>query len=479
MSNTEYDLCIIGGGAAGLVVAAGGAALGARVVLVEKHKMGGDCLHYGCIPSKTLLHAAKVAQTMRSADSAGITSHMPEIDLARVMERVAAVIKAIEPHDSPERFRSLGVEVISGAGSFTAPDTFVVNDKKIRARHFVIATGSRPAIPAIAGIESVPYLTNEQIFELREAVPSLIVIGGGPIGLEMAQAFSRLGSKVTVVQRGAQLLPREDGDLAAVIAQRLASEGVELLTGHTPVRVEGPRGDIRLTVADSHGATRTLHASHLLLAAGRSANIENLGLEAAGVRVEQGRIVIDPRLRTSNKRIFAAGDVAGGQFTHMAEHHAGIVLRNTLFRLPAKVEQRVIPWATFTDPELARVGLSENEAKAEGIDHRVYTFPLAEIDRARTDGIDAGLAKIITSPKGKLLGAAIAGVNAGELIHEYVLALAKGMKAADLSGVIHIYPSLAQINRRVADARMKEGLTPTAKRWIQRIFRLRGGQAGP
>ncbi len=474
MSQTEYDLCIIGGGAAGLVAAAGGATLGAKVVLVEKHKMGGDCLHYGCIPSKSLLHAAKVAQTLRTADSVGLTAHTPEIDLAKVMERIAAVIKTIEPHDSPERFRSLGVEVISGSGTFTTPESFVVNGKEIRARHFVIATGSRPAIPAIPGIEKVPYLTNEQIFDLREPVPSLTIIGGGPIGLEMAQAFVRLGSKVTVVQRGDQLLPREDADLAAIIAKRLDDEGVELLTGHTPMGVDGQKGDIRLTVRNHQGIERTIQSTHLLLAAGRNANIENLGLERAGVTVEKGRILLDQRLRTSNRRIFAAGDVAGGQFTHMAEHHAGVVLRNTLFRLPAKIEQRVIPWATFTDPELARVGLSETEAKAANIDHRVYTFPLAEIDRARTDDIHEGMAKIITTPKGRLLGAAIAGANAGELIHEYVLAIAKGMKAADLSGVIHIYPSLAQINRRVADARLKEGLTPTAKKWIGRIFRLRG-----
>ena len=474
MSQTEYDLCIIGGGAAGLVAAAGGATLGAKVVLVEKHKMGGDCLHYGCIPSKSLLHAAKIAHTLRTAGNVGLTSHTPEIDLAKVMERIAAVIKTIEPHDSPERFRSLGVEVISGSGAFTGPDSFVVNGKALLARHFVIATGSRPAIPAIPGIETVPYLTNEQIFNLREPVPSLTIIGGGPIGLEMAQAFARLGSKVTVVQRGDQLLPQEDADLAAIIAKRLAAEGVELLTRHVPVSVDGQKGDIRLTIRNHQGIERTLQATHLLLAAGRNANIENLGLECAGVTVEKGRILLDQRLRTSNKQIFAAGDVAGGQFTHMAEHHAGVVLRNSLFRLPVKIEQRVIPWATFTDPELARVGLSETEANAAKIDHRVYTFPLAEIDRARTDDIHEGMAKIITTPKGKLLGAAIAGANAGELIHEYVLAIAKGMKAADLSSVIHIYPSLAQINRRVADVRLKEGLTPTAKRWIRRIFRLRG-----
>jgi len=455
-------------------VAAGGAALGAKVVLVEKNRLGGDCLYHGCVPSKSLLHAAKVAHTLRHANSVGIASHTPVIDLATVMGRVAAVIRAIEPHDSPERFRSLGVEVIGGSGTFSGPETFTMAGKQIMARHFVISTGSRPAIPAIDSIETVPYLTNEQIFELREAVPQLIVIGGGPVGIEMSQAFARLGTQVTLIQRDTRILPKEDTEVAAVIANRLTSEGIELLTGHTPLHVEGNSGNIRLTVSDSNGASRTLHTTHLLLAAGRRANVENLGLEAAGVMVEKGRIVVDQRLRTSNKRIFAAGDVAGGQFTHMAEHHAGVVLRNALFHLPAKVEQRVTPWAIFTDPELARVGLSENEAKAAGIEHRAYTFPFADLDRARTDNTSEGLAKIITTPKGRLLGAAIVGANAGELIHEYVLAIAKGMKASDLSSVIHIYPTLAQINRRVADARMKESLTPTAKKWIRRVFQLRG-----
>ena len=475
MNKPEFDICVVGGGAAGLVVAAGGASLGAKVALVEKHKMGGDCLHYGCIPSKTLLQSAKVAHTMRSADQAAIPAHTPTPDITTVMERVASVIKSIEPHDSPERFHDLGVDVILGAGKFTSPDTFTADGREITAKHFVIATGSRATVPSIDGINETPYLTNEQVFDLREPVPSLIVIGGGPIGIEMAQAFGRLGSKVYVVQRDSQILPREDADMAAVVAEQLDNEGIELLTGHNTVCVEGSAGDIRLLLNDSQGQEKTVRASHLLIAAGRKTNIENLGLEAAGVETQNGRIISDARLRTSNKRIYVAGDVVGGpQFTHMAEHHAGIVLRNTIFRLPAKVEQKVIPWATFCDPELARVGLSETEAKQQGIAHTAYTFPFQDMDRARADGTTNGFAKIITSPKGKLLGAAIVGPHAGELIHEYVLAIAKGMKASDLSSVIHIYPTLAQINRRVADARMKEGLTPNAKKWIQRIFGLRG-----
>lgn len=475
MSKPEFDICVIGGGSAGLVVAAGGASLGAKVALVEKHKMGGDCLHYGCVPSKTLLQSAKVAHLIRHADAFALPAHAPQVDMAAVMERVASVIKAIEPHDSPARFRGLGVDVILGAGRFLDPHTFAVNDRRVTARRFVIATGSRAAVPPIEGIAQTPYLTNEQLFDLREPVPSLIVTGGGPIGIEMAQAFARLGSRVQVIQRGDRILPKEDPDLAAVVAAQLREEGVELLTNHDTVRVAGGAGDIRMTLKDGQGEEKQLTGSHLLIAAGRRPNIENLGLEAAGVATDKRGVVTDDRLRTSQKHIYAAGDVVGGlQFTHMAEHHAGVVLRNAIFHLPAKVERKVIPWATFSDPELARVGLSETEAKQQGIRHQVFSFPFQDLDRGRTDGATTGCAKIITSPRGKLLGAAIVGPHAGELIHEYVLALAKGMKAADLSAVIHIYPTLAQINRRVADARMKQGLTPTAKKWIKRILRLRG-----
>ena len=474
MNSLEFDLCIIGGGSGGLVAAAGGAALGAKVILIEKHALGGDCLHYGCVPSKALLHAAKVAHTLRTAQRFGIPACTPPIKIGDVMQRVATVIKTIEPHDSPERFRGMGVEVVFGAGQFTDTQTFSVNGRAVTARNFVIATGSHPAIPKIEGLATVPYLTNETVFSLQEPVPSLIVLGAGPIGLEMAQAFSRLGTQVHVVQRGKRILPKEDSDIAAVALQQLRNEGVQFYLEHTPVRVEGTAGDIRLRLK-SGGQEKIVSASHLLIATGRSANTDKLGLEAAGVQLEKGYIVVDRHLRTTNKHIYACGDVTGAyQFTHMAEHQAGVVLRNTLFHWPAKVEQRVIPWCTFTDPEVARVGLSEDEANERKIEHRVYRFPFQDMDRAQTDGETEGFAKIITDPKGRLLGAALAGPHAGELIHEYVLALAKKMKAVDLSDVIHIYPTLAQINRRVADVRRKEGLTPNVKKWIKRIFGLRG-----
>jgi pyruvate/2-oxoglutarate dehydrogenase complex dihydrolipoamide dehydrogenase (E3) component len=474
MKNPEFDLCIIGGGSGGLVAAAGGATLGAKVILIEKHALGGDCLYYGCVPSKALLHSAKVAHTLRTAKQFGIEPCEPDINIGAVMQRVAAVIKTIEPHDSPERFRGMGIEVVFGPGQFTDAHTFSVNGRAITAKNFVIATGSRPATPKIQGLETVPYLTNETVFSLNEPVPSLIVLGAGPIGLEMAQAFCRLGTQVHVVQRGKYILPKEDHDIAAVALRQLSDEGVKFYLEHTTLHVEGQTGDIHIRLK-SGDQEKTIQATHLLIATGRRANSDNLGLENAGIELEQNHIKVDERLRTTNKHVYACGDITGGyQFTHMAEHQAGVVLRNALFHLPAKVEKRVIPWCTFTDPEVARVGLSETEAKDQGIEHRVYTFPFHDMDRAQTDGATAGFAKIITTPKGKLLGAALVGPQAGELIHEYVLALSKKMKAADLSNFIHIYPTLAQINRRVADMRRKEGLTPAAKKWIKCIFGLRG-----
>lgn len=475
MKRPEFDICVIGGGSAGLVVAAGGASLGAKVVLVEKDALGGDCLHYGCIPSKTLLYSAKVAHTIRHARRYGIDSAPPAASIKDVMQRVGDVIKTIEVHDSPERFRGMGVDVIFGAGRFVSTDTFRIDDRVISAKHFVIATGSRPSIPPIAGLDTVPFLTNVSVFSIEEPVPELVILGGGPIGIEMAQAFVRLGSKVTVIQRNTQILTKEDQDISKIVKQRLEDEGVEFQLGSTTQRISGSAGEIELTFAAKDGQQRSITGTHLLVATGRKANSEGLGLENAQVRTQNGRIMTDNRLRTTNRRIFACGDIVGPYlFTHMAEHHAGVVLRNALFRLPAKIEQRVIPWCTFTDPELARTGLSETEAQQIGIRHKVYTFPFRDIDRAQTEGETDGIAKIITDLKGRLLGAALVGPNAGELIHEYIIAIAKRMKASDLSGIIHIYPTLAQINRRVADARMKEGLTPGVRKWIKRIFRLRG-----
>lgn len=476
MPKTEFDLCVIGGGSGGLVAAAGAATLGAKVALVEKHRLGGDCLWTGCVPSKALLQTAKVAHLARTAHRYGLPGHSPRVDIGQVMDRVNSVIAAVEVHDNPQRFRDMGIEVIFGAGRFTDPHVFEVDGRRLTAKNFVIATGSRPGVPPIAGLADVPFLTNEAVFTLREPVPRLLVLGGGPIGVEMAQAFARLGSEVTLIERGPQLLPVEDRDAAAVVERRLRAEGVNVLLDSETLEVSGQTGDLQLTFKQHASATLTVNGSHLLLATGRRANSEGLGLDAAGVRLdERSYIRTDPRLRTTAKHIYACGDVTGPYlFTHMAEHQAGVVLRNALFHLPAKVEQRVIPWCTYSDPEVARVGLSENQARRQGVAHQVYTFPFHDIDRAQTDGETDGFAKIITGPQGKLLGATLVGPHAGELIHEYVLALANGMKAKDLSGVIHIYPTLAQINRRVADQHLKAGLTPRAKKWLKRIFRLRG-----
>ncbi|MEP7084299.1 MAG: FAD-dependent oxidoreductase [Betaproteobacteria bacterium] len=475
MAKPEFDIVVIGGGAGGLVVAAGGAALGAKIALVEKHKMGGDCLNYGCVPSKTLLKSAKVAHLMRTAADYNIPAHAPTPEIAHVMERVAGVIKGIEPTDSPERFRGLGVDVTFGDGKFISPDCFEVNGRKLTGRTFVIATGSRPAAPPIPGLEGVPYLTNETLFDLREQVPSMIIIGSGPIGCEMAQAFARLGTRVTIVDMGAKIMPREDADMAAVVQRQMEHDGVEFHFNASIVRVEGSRHDIRVIVKIAGGVETTLQATHLLVAAGRRANVEGLGLEAAGVTVEKGRIVSDENLRTTNPHIFVCGDVAGGlQFTHVAGHHAGILLRNAIFRMGWAKPSVHVPWCTYTDPELARIGMSESEAVKKGIEHRVYRFGYEEIDRARAEGETEGFAKVVTDPKGKILGAAIVGPHAGEAIHEYVLAVNKGMNLKELAAIIHIYPTFAEINKRVADQRLKEGLTPKSKAWIQRIFGLHG-----
>ena len=475
MARPEFDIVVIGGGAGGLVVAAGGASLGAKVALVEKHKMGGDCLWYGCVPSKTLIKSAHVAHAMRHADRWAIPPHAPSPRLADVMERVAGVIRGIEPTDSPERFRSLGVDVNLGDGKFVAPDAFEVNGRRLTAKTFVISTGSRPAMLPIPGLAEAGALTNETLFDLREDVAHLVVIGGGPIGSEMAQAFRRLGSDVTVVDIAPRILPREDADMADVVYRRMLAEGVRFHFESSIAKVEGRRGDVRVMVKGKDGAERPIQATHMLVAAGRKANVETLALDVAGVELDKGRIVSDARLRTTNPRIFVVGDVAGGyQFTHVAEHHAGIVLRQAIFKLFWTKPSKVVPWCTYTDPELARVGPSEDEAKQQGIAHKVYRFGFDEIDRARAEGETEGFAKLVTDPSGRILGAAIVGPHAGELIAELALAITKGLSAKDISGVIHTYPTLASISRRVADQRLKEGLTPTAKTWIKRIFRLQG-----
>ena len=388
------------------------------------------------------------------------------------MQRIADVIKHIEPNDSPERFQKLGVEIIFSTAKFIDAKTLSADDRTITARHFVLATGTRPAIPDIVGLDTVDYLTHETIFTIKEDISHLIIVGGGAIACELGQSFSRLGATVTLIARSG-LLAKEDDDIAGVIERQFELEGINVHSNNEVEQVIKTEHGLAIQLNDADSTT--IEGSHLLIATGRQPNIEALGLEQAGVDIEHGQLMLDRRLRTSNRRIFACGDVAGPHlFTHMAEHQAGVVLRNTLFHLPTKVQATGVPWCTFTSPEVARVGLSEQEARAQGIQHHVYSFPFNEIDRAITDEQTQGKAKVITKPNGKILGVSIVGAKAGELIAEYNLAMSAGLKLSAISNTIHIYPTLAQLNRRVADQRLKAGLTPSRKKWLKRILGLRG-----
>ena len=446
----KVDLCVIGAGSGGLTVAAGASLMGARVALIERGKMGGDCLNYGCVPSKSLLAAARSAEAVRQSERFGVAAPLPEIDFAAVHDHVHQVIAAIAPHDSVARFRGLGVDVVEAEARFTGATEVSAGGALIAARRVVVATGSSPALPPLPGLGEAPYLTNETIFELRERPQHLIVIGGGPIGIELAQAFRRLGARVTVIEM-LEVLGRDDPELARVVTTRLRREGVAIHERTEVVSVERTAAGIAVSTAG--GAEARFEGSHLLVAVGRKANVEALDLERAGIRHSARGIEVDRRLRTSNRKVYAVGDVAGGhQFTHLASHHAEVVLKNVLFRLPAKVDQRALPWVTFTDPELAHVGLNESQARARHGDIRILRWPFAENDRAQAERQTDGLVKVITSRRGRVLGASIVGAHAGELIQPWVLALAKGMKAGDVAGVISPYPTFGEVNKRAASS---------------------------
>ncbi|MDJ0948334.1 MAG: mercuric reductase [Alphaproteobacteria bacterium] len=446
------DICVIGAGSGGLSVAAGAIQMGARVVLIEKGKMGGDCLNYGCVPSKALIAAAHTANQVRHSARFGVNGHEPAIDFARVHDHVHGVIGAIAPHDSVERFEELGVQVIQGAGRFTGPREVEVNGRRIRARRFVIATGSSAARPPIPGLEDIPYLTNETVFDLKDRPDHLIVIGGGPIGAELAQAFGRLGAEVTVLEMF-RILGKDDPEVTEVVRRRMAAEGIAMLEGIAIKQVAQDGNRIAVTI-EQDGAETSLSGSHLLLAAGRTANVNGLGLDVAGIEHSPRGITVDDRLRTTNKRVFAIGDVAGGyQFTHMAGYHAGIVIRNALFHLPAKVKTDAVPWVTYTDPEIAHVGLTEAEARERHGDAvRVTRWSFDENDRAQAERETEGLVKVVVGPRGRVLGASIAGPHAGELLQPWILAINEGLKIGALANLIAPYPTLGEVNKRVAGA---------------------------
>ncbi len=442
----EYDLVVIGGGSAGLLVAGIAASLKAKVALIERDRLGGDCLWYGCVPSKSLIHASRIAYDVKHAGRFGVYCKDPEIDFAKAIGHVQGVISTIQPHDSPERFEALGVEVIFGSGKFINRQTFKVNGRNLKARAFVVCTGSRPAIPPIPGLKEAGYLTNEEVFSITQLPKSLAVIGGGPIGCELGQAFSRLGSQVTIIVSRDRLLHKEDPEAVAVIHKQFESEGIRLLLQTKAERVEVADGKKHVWTTEDK-----ITVDEILVAAGRQPNVESLNLDAAGVKLSKVGIEVNSKLQTTNPRIYACGDVIGGyQFTHVAGYQANVVLKNALFLPVLKADYRVIPWATFTDPELARVGLTEQEARERYRDD-IYVVKQGfdEVDRAQAEAATAGFAKIITRRNGQILGAHLVGASAGELIHEIILAMSHKLKISALGG-IHIYPTLTEVNSKVA-----------------------------
>lgn len=460
----ETDICILGAGSGGLSVAAGAVQMGARVVLLEAGEMGGDCLNSGCVPSKSLLAAAKHAHAMQTGGHFGIAPVAPEVDFAAAKDHVERVIRTIAPVDSQERFEGLGVRVIRDFGRFISPDEVQAGGIVIKARRFVVATGSGPLVPPIPGLDAVPYHTNETIFGLRERPEHLIVVGGGPIGMEMAQAHVRLGSKVTVIE-GARALGKDDPELATVVLDSLRAEGVEILEEAQAEEVT--QADGAITVRTGKGE---ITGSHLLIAVGRKVNVAGMGLEAAGVDYDRRGVKVDNRLRSSNRRIYAVGDAAGGlQFTHVAGYHAGVVVRALLFGLPAKVRTDHIPWVTYTDPELAQVGLTEAEARTEHGDRlEVVRFAYDENDRAIAEGRTGGLIKVMVV-RGRPVGASIVGAQAGELIGVWALAIANRLKMSAIANMVAPYPTLGEVSKRAAGAYFSPRLFENP--WVKRVVR--------
>ncbi len=485
MPRFDYDLGILGGGAAGLTAAAGAARLGAKTLLVERgDRLGGDCLHHGCVPSKTLLRTAGVWALARRTAAFGLPQlDLPAVDLGRVMDRVRAVIAGIQEHDSPERFCRLGAEVWFGEPRFVDDRTVAVDGRRITARAWIVATGSGPALPPVDGLTETPSWTNEDVFAQTRLPGRLLVLGGGPIGLELAQAFGRLGSRVTVVEFLDQVLGSEDPDVAELVAARLRAEGVDLFTGTRAVRAE-PRGKgVRLTVAPASGGgpQTAIDADALLVATGRRPNVKGLDLEAAGVSFDGRGIPVDARMRTNVPHIYACGDVNGAYpFTHVAGYEAGIALTNAVMRLPRRADYTRVPWCTYTDPEVASVGLNEKRAQEQGVPYRVLEASFADNDRARAEDAVDGKLKVLVDPKGKVLGCQIAGPHAGELVHEWVAVMAGGVKLSSVAGAMHAYPTLSEISKRAAGDHFADRLFSDRTRGVLRfLFHTKGRACTP
>jgi len=461
----RYNLVVLGAGTAGLVSAAGGAGLGAKVALVEKHLLGGDCLNVGCVPSKAIISAARVAAEARRAAEFGVRVHGVEVDFPAVMERMRRLRARIAPHDSVERFANLGVDVFLGEGRFTSPTTLAVGGRTLAFARAVITTGARAVALGIPGLEEAGYLTNETVFSLTELPHRLAVIGAGPIGCEMAQAFRRLGSEVTLFEAEPRILPREDADAAAIVDRRLRADGVELILGAQVARVER-RGTDVVIHCEAGGRREELACDAILLGIGRAPNVEGLGLETAGVAYDQRGVTVNDYLQTTNRRIYAAGDIASAyKFTHMADALARIVLTNALFSGRSRASALHVPWCTYTSPEVAHVGLYEHEAVARGHAVDTITIPMNEVDRAVLDGEDDGFLRVhLKQGTDRIFGATMVAERAGDMISEITVAMVAKRGLGSMASIIHPYPTQAEILRKAADAYNRTRLTPIVKK---------------
>ena len=475
----QYNMVVIGAGSAGLVSAYIAAAVKAKVALIEKHKMGGDCLNTGCVPSKALIRSAKMLNYANRARDFGFQSATVDFDFATVMQRVQSVIKKIEPHDSVERYTQLGVDCIEGEATILSPYEVRVNGKTLTTKTIVVATGARPNVPSIEGIDEVDFLTSDTVWELRERPPKLLVLGGGPIGSELAQAFHRLGSQVTIVERSSGVLSREDDDVSQRVGQSFHNDGIKVLANHQAMRfvLDGEKKSLVCQHRQTAEQT-TVEFDRVLIALGRRANVSGFGLQELGVTIaEKGTVQVDAFLRTNYDNIYACGDVAGPyQFTHTAAHQAWYVAVNALFSpfKKFKANYAVIPWATFTDPEVARVGLNEKDAQRQGVAYELTTYGIDDLDRAIADSEAHGLVKVLTVPgKDKLLGVTIVGAHAGDLIAEYVLAMTHGIGLNKILGTIHIYPTMTEANKYAAGNWKKAHKPEKLLRWVEKFHAWR------
>ncbi|MGV1098011.1 dihydrolipoyl dehydrogenase family protein [Thiovibrio sp. JS02] len=484
MGTFDFDLGVIGGGAAGLTVTSGAAQLGAKTLLIEREPhLGGDCLHYGCVPSKTLIKSAAVYHLLKNSGGFGLPQPIvPAVDFRQVRERIRSVIATIQHHDSVERFCKLGAKVEFGNAHFRDEHSVMLNGRSITARAWVIATGSSPAIPSLEGLARTPFLTNREIFSLERLPASMIVLGAGPIAVELAQAFSRLGSRVTIVQRSGQILSKEDKDLADELMAVLATEGITFHLHATPLHCRDLGPERELTIRDtSSGRKITLRAESLFVAQGRAANVDGLGLAAIGIAHSTKGITVDNRLRAGHNHIYAAGDVTGShQFTHAAGYEGGVVIGNAILHLPRKTDYRWLPWCTYTAPELASIGYNEKRAKEAGISYTVWTEEFLDNDRARAEGETAGRIKLLLDEKERPLGVQILGPHAGELLGPWVAALNGRVRLSTLAAAMHPYPSLGEINKKVAGAHLARKLfSARVQKALSFFFSLRGRACEP